>query len=75
MASESSGQPVVGLQASAGMPPRGRIRFFFGSKRALVVIFGDFFFSQMVFFGILVGSFLFFHFFSDLECSREPSGP
>ena len=51
MTSESSGRPVVGLQASPGMPPRGRIRFFFGSKRALVVIFGDFFFSQMVFFG------------------------
>ena len=47
----SSGRPVVRSQASPGMLPGGRTRFFFGSKTASVVIFGDFVLSQLVFFG------------------------
>ena len=49
MTPELSGRRVVGLQASPGMLPRGPDSFFFVSKRASVVIFGDFVFSQMVF--------------------------
>ena len=75
MTSESSGRPVVELHASPGMPPRGRIRFFFGSKRALVVIFGDFFFSQMVFFGFWCAVFFFSIFFQIWNAPGTPPDP
>ena len=78
MTSESSGQPAVGSQASPGMPPGGRIRFFFGSKRALVVIFGDFFFSQMIFWGCWCAVFffsIFFHIWNAPGTLPDPKKP